>query len=121
VFILNSSILYGNAFVTFKIHNLIQVSDDIMRFGSIYSFSAYPFENILGIIKRLLRKSEHPLQQMLSYSYRTIGLVEKTSNALKLPHEGGILLPHRNRRTPHYRLLQLSKFDLTLECGDSCI
>jgi hypothetical protein len=71
-----------------------------MRFGPIYSFSAYPFENFLGIIKRLLRKSERPLQQIVKriyevqLSYRTIIPVEKTSTVLKLPHKGGILLPH---------------------------
>ena len=80
MFVLNSSILYGNAFVTFNIHNLIHVSDDVMRFGPIYSFSAYPFENFLGIIKRLLRKSERPLQQIVKriyevqLSYRTISV-----------------------------------------------
>jgi hypothetical protein len=127
VFVLNSSILYGNAFVTYNIHNLIHLSDDVMRFGHIYSFSAYPFENFLGIIKRLLRKSERPLQQIVKRIYeiqlscRTIGPIEKTSNVLKLPYKGGILLPHMNRRTPQYRLLQLSKFDLTLECGDNCV
>ena len=26
-----------------------------------------------------------------------------------------------NRRTPQYRLLKFSKFDLTVECGDNCV
>jgi hypothetical protein len=62
-FVLNSSIFYGNAFVTFNIHNLIHVSGDVMRSGPIYSFLAYRFENFLVIIKRLLRKIERTLQQ----------------------------------------------------------
>lgn len=125
-FVLNSSILYGNAFVTFNIHNLINLSDNVMRFGPMYSFSAFLSENFLGIIKRLLRKSERKLQQIvkriyeIQLSYRTMGPIEKNSNVLKLPHKGGILLPHMNRRTPQYRLLQLSKIDFTLECGDNC-
>ena len=57
----------------------------------------------------------------IQLSYRTMGPFEKTSNVLKFPHKGGILLPHMNRRTPQYRLLQLSKFDFPLECGDNCV
>lgn len=40
VFVQNASLLYGDAFVTFNIHNLIHLADDVMRFGPIYSFSA---------------------------------------------------------------------------------
>ncbi len=50
-----------------------------------------------------------------------MGPVVKISNVLKLLHKRGILLLHMIRRTPQYRLLQLSKFDLTLECGDNCV
>ena len=107
VFVLNSSILYGNAFVKCNINNLIHLSDDVMRFGPIYTFSAYPFENFLGIIKRLLLKSERPLQQIIKRLYemkitRSPVPTENTIALLKLPHIGGSLLPHMNERTPQY-------------------
>lgn len=98
-----------------------------MRFGAIRSFSANAFENFLGIIKRLLRKSERPLQQIvkrlyeIQISFRKPGPVEKAVTVLKLPHKGGILLRHMNVTTPQYRLLKLYNFDLTLECGDNCV
>jgi hypothetical protein len=50
-----------------------------------------------------------------------MGPVVKISNVLKLLHKRGILLLHMIRRTPQYRLLQLSKFDFPLECGDNCV
>lgn len=128
VFVLNSSILYGNSFVSYNIHNLTHLSDDLVRFGYIYSFSAYSFENFLGVIKRLLRKSERLLQQIVKRLYEIqvsrislSGTVEKTIPLLKLPHKGGILLPGMDLRTPQYSLLQLKHFELTIEYGNNCV
>lgn len=128
VFVMNSSILYGNAFVSYNIHNLIHLSDDVMRFGPIYSFSAYAFENFLGIIKRLLRKSERPLQQIVKRLYEVQvsripmpETVERTCPLLKLPIKGGILLPGMDLTTPQFGLLNLPNFELTTECGDNCV
>ena len=39
--------------------------DDVRNFGSLDSFSAYPFENHLQRIKNLVRKSAKPLQQIV--------------------------------------------------------
>ena len=65
VFVKNAAILYGKTFITYNIHNLIHLADNVMLFGPLHTFSAYIFENELGKIKRLLRKSEKPLQQIV--------------------------------------------------------
>lgn len=38
---------------------------DVERFGTLYSFSAYRFENFYGTIKKYLRKNDKPLQQLV--------------------------------------------------------
>lgn len=48
-----------------NVHNLIHLCDDVRNLGSLDSFSAYPFENYLQIIKNLIRKSAKPLQQIV--------------------------------------------------------
>lgn len=56
--------LYTKAFVCFNVHCLIHLADDVKSLGPCHSFSAYPFENELGKIKRKLRKAHKPLQQI---------------------------------------------------------
>lgn len=51
--------IYGEQF-----NNLTHLVDEVERFGELESFSAYPFENMLGKIKRLLRNGNRPLAQV---------------------------------------------------------
>lgn len=55
--------IYGEDSITYNIHSLIHVIDDIENFGVFDSFSAFPFETKLHSIKRLLRTGNKPLQQ----------------------------------------------------------
>jgi hypothetical protein len=57
--------LYGKETVSYNVHNLIHLADDVKHLGcSLDSFSAFPFESHLGAIKRLMRKQEKPLAQL---------------------------------------------------------
>ncbi|CAG9790480.1 unnamed protein product [Diatraea saccharalis] len=55
---------YGADYVTSNVHNLIHITAEVERFGPLHSFSAYPFENELYSIKRLLRNGKNPLSQI---------------------------------------------------------
>uniref|UniRef100_A0A182WG78 Uncharacterized protein n=1 Tax=Anopheles minimus TaxID=112268 RepID=A0A182WG78_9DIPT len=46
---------YGRTHLTSNIHNLQHVYEDVMEFGQLDNFSAYPFENYLQIIKRYVK------------------------------------------------------------------
>lgn len=56
--------LYGSQFITSNLHNLCHVVNDVQRFGELSTISAYPFENSLGIMKRLIRAGQNPLKQI---------------------------------------------------------
>ena len=43
---------------------LIRLAGDVRRFGTLDNFSAFPFENALKRIKKLVRKPNLPLQQL---------------------------------------------------------
>lgn len=58
--------IYGNEFLTSNVHNLDHVVDDVARFGVLYSISAYPFENSLYTLKRMLRQGKQPLVQIVN-------------------------------------------------------
>lgn len=52
-FVENFKTFYGN-YVTSNIHNLVHVTDEVRKFGPLNTFNAYPFENMLHIIKNML-------------------------------------------------------------------
>lgn len=56
--------IYGEDSVSSNIHNLCHIVNDVSRFGSLPSLSAYSFESMLFRIKNLLRKGDQPLAQV---------------------------------------------------------
>jgi len=56
--------LYGKCFIFYNVHNLVHLCNDVRKYGPLDSFSAFRFENFLSSIKRQLRKSDKPLQQL---------------------------------------------------------
>ncbi|XP_041985034.1 uncharacterized protein LOC121737423 [Aricia agestis] len=63
-FVDNYGKFYGQEYITSNVHNLIHVVEEVKRFGTLQSFNAYPFENKLSLIKRMIRKGNQPLQQI---------------------------------------------------------
>lgn len=63
-FIKHSETLYGPEFLIYNVHVLSHLSDDASRYGSLDVFSAFPYENYLGQIKRMVRSSKKPLHQI---------------------------------------------------------
>lgn len=63
-FVDNYAKFYGQEYITSNVHNLIHIVDEVKRFGNLHSFNAYPFENKLSSIKRMIRNGNRPLQQI---------------------------------------------------------
>lgn len=55
---------YGAAYVTSNVHNLLHVTAEVVMYGTLDTFNAYPFENKLYMIKRMLRDGKNPLSQV---------------------------------------------------------
>lgn len=56
--------IYGEQYLTSNVHNLCHLVDDVERFGELDTFSAYPFESMLGKIKTIIRQGNRPLAQV---------------------------------------------------------
>lgn len=52
--------LYGDHFMVYNIHSMIHLSAEAMKFGCLDACSAFPFENFLGKLKRLVRSGKKP-------------------------------------------------------------
>ena len=64
-FVAHCSALYGQQILTYNFHALTHLADDVVRFGNLNEFSAFPFENYLHAIKRLIWKPKCTLQQLI--------------------------------------------------------
>lgn len=55
-------ILYGKENASINIHNLLHLYDDAVKFGTLQEFSAFPFENYLQTILKMIRKNDKILE-----------------------------------------------------------
>lgn len=81
-FVKDFEIIYGRYLISHNIHGLTHLSDDYDKFGPLDNCSAFPFENYMGCLKRMLRKPHKPLEQVIK-RYREICLLKssiKTKN-----------------------------------------
>lgn len=57
--------IYGEKYVSYNVHNLKHLSEDVRNFGPLDGFSSFQFENYLCSLKRLIRTGANPLQQLI--------------------------------------------------------
>lgn len=65
MFINHSKSVYGLKFLVYNVHLLCHVGDDVRIFGPLDEYSAFPFENFLNSLKKLVRSPNKPLQQIV--------------------------------------------------------
>ena len=72
---------YGVKTQTFNAHNLIHLSDDVTFMGCcLSSITAFPFENLLGKMRKYLRSAVRPLAQLSRRLFEENSLKSKKSN-----------------------------------------
>ena len=114
--------LYSEDYVTINVHMLIHLAADANRIGPLDTFSAFPFENYMSFVKKLLRKNEKPLQQI----HRRLAEKHYPSNKRKAKYENyPVLTTKLNTELPlqchsAYKRLQFLNFELTIHAPDNC-
>lgn len=63
-FIKHCQYIYGPEFYVYNIHTLCHLAHEAKLYGTLDSFSAFAFENFLGLIKSFIRSPVKPLQQI---------------------------------------------------------
>jgi len=57
--------LYGSHLVSHNVHGLLHLTEDYKRYGPLDNCSTFPFENYMKNLKRMLRKHDKLLQQVV--------------------------------------------------------
>lgn len=116
-------VLYGAEYISHNVHGLVHVVDDCKFFGNLDLYSAFPFENYLQHLKRLVRKPDVPLAQILNRIHESQNLlVTASSKQIELQmaqehHEGP--LPAENFFV-QYKKLIINNTSFTTRFGDNC-
>ncbi|XP_048514942.1 uncharacterized protein LOC125501871 [Athalia rosae] len=63
-FVSNYGSLYGHQFLSYNVHNLVHLCNDVRKFGPVDNFSSFKYENNMQKIKNQLRTSGKPLEQI---------------------------------------------------------
>lgn len=66
-FVSNYGKLYDDEYISYNVHNLIHLADDVKNFGCLDNFSSFKFENHLQKIKKKVRQSRKPLEELSNH------------------------------------------------------
>lgn len=117
--------LYGLEFIVFNVHLISHICDDVEVYGTLEEFSAFPFENVLDHLKKLIKSPTNVLQQI----YRRITEINVLVNAnrktriklndysyCKIQHDyGPLVFNTSNKWTKQYKKLYLNNYILTIK------
>lgn len=107
--------IYGLQFLSYNVHCLLHLADDILLLGNLESFTAFCYENNMPEFRKLIRKPGVPLQQ---YYKRLKDLNDSSFEPLdqkiqikpSLPHaEGPLPQEFAGNECKQFRKLQVEK------------
>jgi hypothetical protein len=124
-FVEQSKVIYGATFVIYNVHALVHLAADVKRYGHLDTFSAFPFENQLQCLKRLVRKGALPLPQVVRrIAERRQFTLHSPSNwlpkSVSFKHFKGPI-PVGFEGAQQYSQLQLPGLFLSLKEPDNCV
>lgn len=77
--------IYGELYVSYNVHNLIHLTDDVIQYGHLDNFSTFKFESYMYQIKRMIKKGHHQLQQVVNRTIEKQNCDLKTNNSRNYP------------------------------------
>lgn len=116
--------IYGVHHISHNIHALLHLANDVSNFGSLDLFSTFKYENYMQQIKKMLRKDDKPLQQIIRRIEESkindlktckCDLEEDHHQIFYEPHNNGPLL--NNTCKPQYKSMKFKS--CTLIANDS--
>lgn len=73
-FVSNYENIYGEDYLSYNVHNLIHLANNVHRFGSLDNFSCFKYENYMQKIKNKLHRSGKPLEELANRVFEELQL-----------------------------------------------
>lgn len=114
-FVLEYKNLYGRQYITYNVHNLIHLSNEVKKFGPLDKFSSFKFESFIKKIKSRVKYSLKPLEQVINRTleidslpisknyekkYPIIHQSQKTLDIFKVEYNGFLISQKTNILLP---------------------
>ncbi|KAM0725808.1 hypothetical protein ACS0PU_008536 [Formica fusca] len=127
IFVRRASEHYGIEFLSYNIHGLLHLANDVRNYGPLDSFSAFPYENNMTYFRKMCRKPNQHLQQIANRRYEEKRLQNKfvisTKNFIQVSglHKHGPVPATDFYHYSQYRNLFCKQFTLSLNGRDDTI
>lgn len=117
-FVLSATDIYGKEFCVYNVHSVIHLAEQAKTYDTLNSINCFSYENYLGSLKRLLRKSNQSLQQVVNRILEGKDLIAKdTFEGKKLL---GKPIAFKDNRA-YYKKLQINNEIISIKTGDNCV
>lgn len=124
-FVEHFGVLYGQEFLCYNVHGLLHLCEDVKQHGNLDEFSAFPFENFLGTLKKLVRRPSNPLAQVI----RRLSEINAQSNArdetinrtLRREHNNGPVPLIFSKAVNQFQEAFLGGLVIKITEGDNCV
>ena len=122
-FVKDAKDVYGHSILTYNMHCLIHVADDVDSFGSLDKYSSFPFESYLGRVKKLLRSCHLPLEQLAHRITENFEVPPSTDvkpkTCCSIQHHSGPFPENFTGTCDQFKKLKTSNFSLSVKPGDN--
>jgi hypothetical protein len=120
--------LYGTDLISYNVHALLHLPEEVKRYGVLDNFSSFPFENFLYQVKRMIRKPTCVLQQAVLRMSEKSRLGSKSS----AEHQEVPFLVDQHAKGPlpkgeafqpctQYKTAKCRNFDISVAQPNNCI
>ncbi len=72
--------LYGANQLVYNVHSVIHLPQDCRNYGSLNRISSFPFENFWGQVKKMVRRGQNPICQVVRRCYEKDRAILHASN-----------------------------------------
>ena len=128
-FVKHYAALFGSGEIVYNVHNLIHLSTDAKHLGCLDSFSAFPFENFLQQLKKMVRKPNFALAQVIRRlseisrlaENKVVASEQKLIKRLTKCHTTGPIPDEITVPCTQYKLAKLERFTISSGKGDNTV
>ena len=117
--------VYGADFLVYNVHSLVHITDDVQNFGPLDGISCFPFENYLRQIKKSVRSSFLPFQQVIGRLNEMHQLKKPKVRSPTAPlcigeHFNGPIT-HDHSHCQQFQTVVTKNYKLAVSPKDSCV
>lgn len=114
-FVQKYSILYGPEFINHNVHGLLHLPADCLLHGPLDTFSCFKYENFLYEIKRKIKTTKHPLQQICNRLKEEEQAKKQDDKTYPILHQQIKVQIINKESCIFYKKLDIGKYEFTIE------